>query len=107
MCLHQAIADRASTITWREDTFAYAEAHDGEGWVGLHTDDAVAPAPRGLLIHPDRVPEPEAPVARPGRPTTGPRRTAPHRRPARARGRVFQPSSTPSSTSTRFGASSS
>ena len=59
--LHDAIAGRASTITWREDTFAYAEAHDGDRWAGLHTDDAAAPAPGGLLVHPDRVPAPEAP----------------------------------------------
>ncbi len=55
--LYSAIANRASTITWQEDTFAYAEAHDGERWVGLHTDDAIPPAPSGFLIHPDRVPE--------------------------------------------------
>ena len=67
--LYRAIANRASTIIWLEDTFAYAEAHDGERWVGLHTDEAVPPAPSGLLIHPDRVPEaldvPETPPAEP------------------------------------------
>ena len=67
--LFSAIAHRASTITWLEDTFAYAEAHDGERWVGLHTDEAIPPAPSGLLIHPDRVPEtldvPETPPAEP------------------------------------------
>ena len=80
--LHRAIADRASTITWQQDTFAYAEAHDGERWVGLHTDSAVAPAPSGLLIHPDRVPEPEAPAAAPDGPEpdpAGPRRAADRR----------------------------
>ena len=55
--LYGAIENRASTITWLQDTFAYAEAHDGERWVGLHADGAVTPAPSGLLIHPDRVPE--------------------------------------------------
>lgn len=60
--LNKAIADRATTITWAEDTFAYAEAHDGERWVGLCTDDAVAPAPTGLLIHPEHLPsEPDKP----------------------------------------------
>ncbi len=57
--LYSAIANRASTITWQQDTFAYAEAHDGERWVGLHADDAIPPAPSGLLIHPDHVPEPQ------------------------------------------------
>ena len=70
--LHDAIANRASTITWREDTFAYAEAHDGERWVGLHRDDAVPPVPSGLLIHPDQVPEPEVPTSPPGEPQPGP-----------------------------------
>lgn len=59
--LHRAIADRATTLTWQQDTFAYAEAHDGDRWMGLHTDRAVPPAPSGLLVHPDRVPAaPEA-----------------------------------------------
>ena len=71
--LYDAIATRASTITWQEDTFAYAEAHDGDRWVGLHTDDAVLPAPSGLLIHPDRVPQaPDVPQSPPGEPTDGP-----------------------------------
>ena len=74
--LYNAIANRASTITWQEDTFAYAEAHDGDRWVGLHTDDAVLPAPSGLLIHPDRVPtsepEPPAPPDHPPGPGDGP-----------------------------------
>ena len=70
--LFNAIANRASTITWQEDTFAYAEAHDGERWVGLHIDDAVLPAPSGLLLHPDRVPtpEPEPPAPPDGPPGT-------------------------------------
>ena len=71
--LNQAIANRATTLTWQQDTFAYAEAHDGERWVGLHADKAVAPAPSGLLIEPDRVPEPaEAPPPPPSGPPGGP-----------------------------------
>ena len=71
--LYSAIANRASTITWLEDTFAYAEAHDGERWVGLHTDDAIPPAPSGLVLHPARVPEaPEVPKTPPGGPKDGP-----------------------------------
>jgi len=74
--LYSAIANRASTITWQQDTFAYAEAHDGERWVGLHTDDAIPPAPSGLLIHPDQVPaREEQPETAPGEPrgkTDGP-----------------------------------
>jgi hypothetical protein len=70
--LYSAIANRDSTITWQQDTFAYAEAHDGERWVGLHTGDAVGPAPGGYLIHPARVPEPEAPESPPETPAPGP-----------------------------------
>ena len=70
--LNQAIANRATTLTWQQDTFAYAEAHDGERWVGLHADKAVAPAPSGLLIEPNRVPEPaEAPQLPPSVPPGG------------------------------------
>ncbi len=56
--LHQAIARRDTNLTWQQDTFAYAEAHDGERWLGLNADKTVAPTPSGLLIHPDHVPEP-------------------------------------------------
>ena len=70
--LDQAIVNRATKLTWQQETFAYAEAHDGERWVGLHTDDAVFPAPGGLLIHPDRVPEPaEQPQPPPDDPPGG------------------------------------
>ena len=71
--LYSALASRATTITWLEDTFAYAEAHDGERWVGLHTDEAVPPTPSGLLIHPGRVPEAlNVPETTPGEPPDGP-----------------------------------
>ncbi len=56
--LYNAIANRDATITWLQDTFAYAEAHDDERWVGLLIDKAILPAPSGLLIRPDRIPEP-------------------------------------------------
>ena len=70
--LYSAIANRDSTITWLQDTFAYAEAHDDERWVGLNTDRAVPPAPSGLLIHPDRVPQPQAqPKTGAGEPPAG------------------------------------
>ncbi len=56
--LHQAIANRDTTLSWLQETFAYAEAHDGERWMGLHSDKAVDPTPSGLLIHPDHLPKP-------------------------------------------------
>ena len=70
--LYSAIANRATTLTWQQETFAYAEAHDSQRWVGVHTDKAVPPAPSGLLIHPDNVPEPEEqPETVPGEPRGG------------------------------------
>ncbi len=69
--LYSAIANRDLTITWREETFAYADAHDGEQWVGLHTDAAIPPAPSGFLIHPGHVPEPKAPTSPPEVPIDG------------------------------------
>ena len=54
--LYRAIANRDSTITWLQDTFAHAETHDDERWAGLNADNAVQPAPSGLLIRPDRIP---------------------------------------------------
>ena len=59
--LHDAIANRATTLDWLQDTFVYAESHDGSQWVSMHTDTAVAPEPSGLLIHPDMIPEPDEP----------------------------------------------
>ena len=70
--LNQAITNRATNLTWQQETFAYAQALDGERWVGLHTDEAVSPAPSGLLIHPDLIPEPvEPPDPPPGDPPRG------------------------------------
>lgn len=59
--LHNAISDTGTTLTWLQDSFAYADSHDGNKWVGLHTDTAVAPVPTGLLIHPEHLPEPDEP----------------------------------------------
>ena len=63
--LHDAIAGGDTTLTWLQESFAYAEGHDGNQWTGLHTDSAVAPAPTGLLIHPDHIPEPDEPPGPP------------------------------------------
>ena len=69
--LHDAIASGDTTLTWLQDGFAYAEGHDGNQWTGLRTDAAVAPAPTGLLIHPEHLPEPEDPPAPPAEPPGG------------------------------------
>ena len=63
--LHDAIASGDTTLTWLQDSFAYAESHDGNQWTGLHTGTATTPAPSGLLIHPEHLPEPDEPPAPP------------------------------------------
>lgn len=55
-----AIADGTSNLNWSQETFAYADAHDGEKWVGVQTTQAVVPQVSGLVIHPDHVPAPTA-----------------------------------------------
>ena len=60
--LEQAVSNGVSELNWQQETFAYAEAHDGDSWVGVRTAQHVVPSASGLLIHPDFAPEP----ARPG-----------------------------------------
>lgn len=55
--LFTAVKTRAASLTWLPETFAYAETHNGERWLGLNAEHAVEPSPGGLLIHPDRLPE--------------------------------------------------
>jgi len=57
--LELAISNGTSNMNWAKETYAYAEAHDGTTWVGLHTGEHVAPEPSGFLVHPDFIPEPE------------------------------------------------
>ena len=59
--LDSAISTGTASIDWAQETFAYAEAHDGTTWLGIHKGEHVNPTPSGLLIHPDRLPEPPPP----------------------------------------------
>ena len=59
--LDHAVSDGASKLNWQQETFAYAEAHDGDSWVGVHTAQHVTPTASGLLLHPDCVPAPSVP----------------------------------------------
>ena len=59
--LQRAVSDGVSHLSWQQETFAYAEAHDGNAWVGIRTAEHIVPLPGGLLIHPDQVPEPARP----------------------------------------------
>ena len=60
--LTHAISDGAANMNWTQETFAYAEDHDGEQWVGVQKAQHVAVSPGGLLIYPDFVPTPAPPV---------------------------------------------
>ncbi len=51
--LAQAISDGTANMNWAQETFAYADAHDGEKWVGMHTAQHVTVTAGGLLVEPD------------------------------------------------------
>ena len=59
--LNSAISTGTATTDWAQETFAYAEAHDHSTWVGIQTLQHVNPTPSGLLVHPDRLPDPSEP----------------------------------------------
>ncbi|MCY4258519.1 MAG: DUF499 domain-containing protein [bacterium] len=59
--LDAAISMGTANTDWAQETFAYADAHDGSTWVGIQTGQHVNPMPSGLLVHPDRLPEPAKP----------------------------------------------
>ena len=60
--LMAAISDGTAQMNWASETFAYAEAHNDDTWVGVHTGEHVTPQPSGWLIHPDTVPDEPGPV---------------------------------------------
>ena len=55
--LERAVSDGAANLNWQQETFAYAEAHDGNSWVDVRTAEHVDPTVGGLIIHPDYVPQ--------------------------------------------------
>jgi hypothetical protein len=50
--LHDAISSGVANINWAAETFAYAEGHDGEKWVGMLIGQHVSPRTSGLLVRP-------------------------------------------------------
>ena len=60
--LAQAISDGVAKTDWQQQSFAYAEDHDGRTWVGIQKAQHVAVNPGGLLIYPDFVPMPTPPA---------------------------------------------
>ncbi|MCY4135752.1 MAG: DUF499 domain-containing protein [bacterium] len=75
--LDSAISAGTASTDWAQETFAYADAHDGSTWVGIQTGQHVIPAPSGLLVHPDRLPEPAEPELTVERPEGGPETSPP------------------------------
>jgi hypothetical protein len=53
--LSAAISDGTSNLNWAQETFAYAEAHDGSNWVGVRTGEHVSPQPSGLIVDPNHL----------------------------------------------------
>ena len=51
--LVRAISEGVSKFTWDTETFAYADGHDGNRWVGLTVAQQVTARPGGYLVHPD------------------------------------------------------
>ena len=55
--LADAISDGTSNLNWAQETFGYADAHNGTTWVGVRTGEHLTPGVGGLLVHPEHVPE--------------------------------------------------
>ncbi len=51
--LTRAISDGVSSMDWERETFAYAEGHDGDRWVGLTVAQQVDARPGGFVVAPD------------------------------------------------------
>lgn len=92
--LANAVSDGVSKLNWVDETFAYADGHDGDKWVGLTIESHVSTQRRGLLVHPvsaqeqldragkpipDRGPDPTAGPSRGNVPEPKPAENAPTR----------------------------
>jgi hypothetical protein len=51
--LAHAISDGVSRTNWDDETFAYADGHDGTKWVGLHVGQHVDARPGGFVVNPE------------------------------------------------------
>jgi hypothetical protein len=63
--LEAAISNGTSNLNWSNETFGYAEAHDGNTWVGVAVGQMVSPTPSGLVLRPDAVPLEDDDVSEP------------------------------------------
>ena len=57
--LADAISNGTANMNWENETFAYADAKDGDDWKGIASGGHVAPSRSGFLLRPDVVPAPE------------------------------------------------
>jgi hypothetical protein len=57
--LANAISDGTANLNWAQETFGYADAHNGTTWVGVRIGEHLTPGVSGLLIHPEHVPDAE------------------------------------------------
>ena len=53
--LNSAISDGTAKLNWQQESFAYAEGHDGTKWVGVRFGEHVEVSPSGLLVNPERL----------------------------------------------------
>ncbi len=63
-----ALSGGVADFDWEKTTFAYADVHDGEGWLGIRTAQHVTPTHGGLLIRPESLPPPADPDPETGSP---------------------------------------
>lgn len=55
--LAAAIGNGTASLDWQKETFAYAEAQDGESWSGVSSCRRTNPARDGFLVRPDVLPD--------------------------------------------------
>ena len=57
-----AISDGTANLNWSQETFAYAQAHNNDPWIGVTTGAHIDPAPSGLLTQPNHAPRHTRPL---------------------------------------------
>ena len=53
--LIKAISNGIALLSWQQESFAYAEGHDGQRWVGVRYGEHVQVSSSGFLLQPERV----------------------------------------------------
>jgi predicted AAA+ superfamily ATPase len=55
--LANAISDGTALLNWAQESFAYADGHNGTTWVGVRQVGHIQPARSGFLVNPDALPD--------------------------------------------------